>query len=228
MARVPYVDPDSELDELADLYDSTRRMIGRVPNFHRILGHLPETYRWYLPFQFSLQHDDTGSYLTPELRSLAHLATSVANRCAYCSAHNATSALERGLDPAKVAWLDANADADPDLDVFDEQERLAILWSRAVTKNEARRAMALFGELESQFSHQQIVERTVIVAARTFTNLIQEALWTDHEDGDPPSGAAPDVEDAASRQPRAKPREALGQHAHVVARQLGSPERRMR
>lgn len=220
MARVPYVERDAATQPLASLYDSAERMTGRVPNFHKILGHVPETYRWYLPFQVSLQRDDTGSHLTRELRALAHLATSEANRCTYCATHNSAHARKRGLTDAQVDWLaEASIDDDPPADLFDTQQRLVVRWVRAVTKNQARRASSLFAELGDVFTPPQIVELTVVAAARTFTNLIQEALWTDLEDEEAgqADGLAPVSPRVASR---GSLRADLCAHADLAAEQL--------
>jgi AhpD family alkylhydroperoxidase len=217
MARVPYVHPEDAPPGLQAAYESTQRMNGRVANFHRILGHVPNAYPWYQGLQFSLQRDTAASDLSPQLRQLAHLATSEANRCRYCAAHNASLALKRGIAKEKVTWLNEHPDDDPSPDLFDEAERLVIRWSRAVTHNRARQDMELFAELENVFSQRQIVELTVIVAARTFTNLIQEALWTDLEEpGDP--HAAP-VDPPGGRPPA---RELLREHARMI---LGELER---
>jgi len=163
------------------MYESALRFSGRVPNFHKILGHMPDAYRWYLPFQKAVQRNHPRSHLAAGLRSLASLATSEFNRCRYCASHGTSTALHDGVSSDKVEWLRHNPTAEPDQVLFDERERAIIEWARAVTSNQARRATDLFANLQRHFSDSEIVELTVVAAARTFTNLIQEALWTDLE-----------------------------------------------
>jgi AhpD family alkylhydroperoxidase len=217
MARVPYVQPDQVDGLLAEAYANTHRMNGNLPNFHRILGHVPLAYPWYQGLQFTLQRAAEGSSLPATLRQLAHLATSEANRCRYCAAHNAEYAAKLGFSAEQIGWLHESIDDDPDPALFDERERAVIRWARAVTRNQARRDTALFAELEDLFTPTEIVELTVVVAARTFTNLIQEALWTDLEDE--VEGPEPDQE--RCRLPDdATPRELLAGHARTLVQHL--------
>lgn len=82
MARVPYVEYEDASQEVRDLYDSARRITGRVTNFHKIMGHVPWLYRWYLPLQMSVQRSGIG-LLDKRTKALAHVKTSLVNSCAY-------------------------------------------------------------------------------------------------------------------------------------------------
>lgn len=218
MARVPYsvVEPGGLLDRILV---STDRLFGRTSNFHRILGHLPDTYAWYLPFQSTLMRGEGRSYLKKSHIALANLATSEVNRCRYCATHNAATALKSGLSEEQALWLREHPDTEPDQGPFDPVERLIIRWARVVTTNQARRATALFKELEAAFSHEQIVELTVVVAARTFTNLIQEALWTDLEEPEPQAdpSAPPKAKEARGPMPTEEFRSHLRGHSEMLA-----------
>ncbi len=218
MARVPYsnVEPGGLL---ARVLTSTDRLFGRTSNFHRILGHLPDAYAWYLPFQSTLMRGEGRSYLTKPHIALANLATSETNRCRYCATHNAATALRSGVSQEQTEWLRENPETEPDEGPFDPVEQLIVRWARAVTTNQARRASALFKELEAAFSHEQIVELTVVVAARTFTNLIQEALWTDLEEPEPQADptAPPRAKEARGPMPTAEFRSHLHAHSAMLA-----------
>jgi len=218
MARVPYSSHEAG-DLLSRIYTSTDRLFGRTSNFHRILGHLPDAYAWYLPFQSTLMRGEGRSYLAKQQIALANVATSEVNRCRYCATHNAATALKSGIPAEKTDWLRAHPDGDPATGPFDAEEQLIILWARAVTTNQARRASELFKQLESVFTHEQIVELTVVVAARTFTNLIQEALWTDLEEPEPQADPdlPPKAKEAKGPMPTAEFRRHLRDHSAMLA-----------
>lgn len=82
MARVGYVQYDDGSEEVRGLYDSAIRITGRITNFHKIMGHVPWLYRWYLPLQMSGQRDGIG-LLDKRTRSFAHIRASIVNTCAY-------------------------------------------------------------------------------------------------------------------------------------------------
>lgn len=218
MARVPYASFEQG-DLLSSVYKSTGRLFGRTSNFHRILGHVPDAYAWYLPFQSTVMRGEGRSYLAKPQIALASLATSETNRCRYCATHNKSTALKSGISEEKTDWLREQPDGDPAAGPFDAEEQLIIRWARAVTTNQARRAATLFEELESMFTHEQIVELTVIIAARTFTNLIQEALWTDLEEPesqDDPAAPAK-VKEAKGPMPTLEFRQHLRDHSAMLA-----------
>jgi AhpD family alkylhydroperoxidase len=218
MARVPYASTE-EGGLLSSVYRSTGRLFGRTSNFHRILGHVPDAYAWYLPFQSTVMRGEGRSYLAKPQIALASLATSEANRCRYCATHNTATALKSGISLEKTEWLREQPEGDPSTGPFNAEEQLIIRWARAVTMNQARRAVTLFKELESAFTHEQIVELTVIIAARTFTNLIQEALWTDLEEPEPqadPSAPAK-VKEAKGPMPTSEFRKHLRDHSAMLA-----------
>lgn len=184
MARVPYVTYDDAPKEVRELYDGQLELSGRLPNFHQLLGHVPWTYRWYLGFQRSSQE----GRLSPEIKRLVHIQASLANQCNYCATHNLQLANEAGISPVKISALETS---DLDSSVFTTAERAALKWVASVATNKARQATAEFADLAEHFSAEEIVELTVLTAMRSFTNLIQEALWTDLEEGGLPPSTAP-------------------------------------
>jgi len=79
MARVPYLERDEVSTDLQAVYDATRKAIGRVPNFHKVLAHSPRALTGYLGLSGALR----DLKLDPKLRELAYLKTSRLNRCRY-------------------------------------------------------------------------------------------------------------------------------------------------
>lgn len=79
MARLPYLDRHEVPADVQEVYDSTQKALGRVPNFHKLLAHSPKVLMAHLTLGAALR---AGS-LDPRLRELAYLKTSELNRCHY-------------------------------------------------------------------------------------------------------------------------------------------------
>ena len=79
MARVPYLEREQVPPDLQTVYDTTQKAIGRIPNFHKVLAHLPKALTGYLGLGGALRE----LKLDPKLRELAYLKTSQLNHCDY-------------------------------------------------------------------------------------------------------------------------------------------------
>ena len=62
------------------VYDELERRSGRVPNFFKMLGHKPAVLRTFLAFYQTIW--EPGA-LSPKLKELAYLRTSILNGCTY-------------------------------------------------------------------------------------------------------------------------------------------------
>ena len=82
MGRLRYIEYEDASSEVRDLYDSDVRITGRVTNFHKLLGHVPWLFRWYLPLQMSGHKAGVG-LLDQRTRSLAHVTTALFHACSY-------------------------------------------------------------------------------------------------------------------------------------------------
>lgn len=177
MARIPYVTDANTSARMARLFDAQRRLGGRVTNFHRLLAHVPWIFHWYVPFQAALTKTEE-SLVGRRTRHLVQIRTSMVNACAYCTSHTSDVGRRDGVTDEELEGLRGDASS---ISSFSSAEQAAIAWATAVARNEARRDMQTFERLREHFSDEQIVELTVLAAARTMVNLIQEALWTDLE-----------------------------------------------
>jgi AhpD family alkylhydroperoxidase len=181
MARIAYVDPDDASPELARVFEEQRRTGRRITNFHRLIAHVPWIYKWYVPFSQAVYRGGGMSTLDQRTRQVVQIKTSLVNACTYCASHNSLIGLSVGLSNEELAALKGLSRPD---EVFDERDLAVVEWSEAVANNTARRNSIAFGHLRHHFDDQEIVELTVLAAARTMVNRIQEALWTDlEEDG---------------------------------------------
>lgn len=179
MARLPYIDHPGDDERLASGFGTAERAYGRVANLFKLLAHAP----WLQPAFAELsaavsRGDDEG--VDPTTRRLVHLAVSLQNGCTYCATHSRDWAASAGIPEPKVQALDASP---IDETLFSEAEAAAIGWAKSVAGNRARRDRAGFERVRARFTDAQIAELTLIAAYRTMVNLLQEALWTDLEEG---------------------------------------------
>lgn len=179
MARIEYVDPDNATHELAEIFAEQRRTGRRITNFHKLVAHVPWIYKWYVPFSQAVYRGGGVSTLDQRTRQLVQIETSLVNACAYCASHNSKIGLKFGVTEDE---LDAMGGRRPLSEVFDDRDTAVVEWAKAVAENSARRNASTFEKLEEHFTNAEIVELTVLAAARTMVNRIQEALWTDLED----------------------------------------------
>ncbi|MPZ60935.1 MAG: hypothetical protein GEU93_06500 [Propionibacteriales bacterium] len=177
MARISYISPGDAAPEVARLFQAHAELGGRVTNFHRLLGHIPWFYKWYIPLQNSVKGD--FGRLPKRIVQLIHIRASVVNACAYCTSHTSALGQTLGMSNDELDALRADPVPSP---AFTEEEAAVLRWTQAVADNSARRDQAAFAELQRWFDEGQIVEITVIAAVRTMVNRIQEALWTDLEE----------------------------------------------
>lgn len=181
MARIDYVDPDTPPPALAPVFQEQRRTGRRITNFHRLLAHLPWVYKWYVPFSQAVYRGGGESTLDQRTRQLVQIQTSLVNACEYCASHNSLIGLRVGVTENELAALNGET---PLEQAFCRRDLAVVLWAEAVATNAARRNTGVFKELKSHFTDREIVELTVLSAARTMVNRIQEALWTDLEEDD--------------------------------------------
>ena len=83
MARVPFVQDDSESPEVRAAFDAANRFNGRVANSMRVFAHSPAIVKFLLPLQAVLQKDGLGCKLDAKTRALAMIKVSAINECRY-------------------------------------------------------------------------------------------------------------------------------------------------
>ena len=178
MARISYVTDDQADAEVARIFEQQRRIPRRITNFHRLIAHVPRAYKWYLPFSQSIYRGAAESRLDLRTRQIAQIRTSVVNSCDYCTAHNTAIGEKAGLTDQEVAALHGEIDM---AEAFSGADLAVAMWAESVALNHARRDQKTFEMLRAHFSDPEIAEITLLIAARTMVNRVQEALWTDME-----------------------------------------------
>ena len=83
MARVPFVQDDSESSEVRAAFEAANRFNGRVANSMRVFAHSPAIVKFLLPLQAVLQKDGLGCKLDAKTRALAMIKVSAINECRY-------------------------------------------------------------------------------------------------------------------------------------------------
>ena len=82
-ARVSLVDLDTDNIFAQMMFDGATKMLGRVPNSHRIASHAPFMQMMLTPFTAVMQREGGGSCLTSKLKEMVIIKTSHTNGCNY-------------------------------------------------------------------------------------------------------------------------------------------------
>ncbi len=82
-ARVPIIDPQTAVGEIARFFEVANRSLGRVPNSVRVWAHIPTAARFQLLSGVALQREGAGGVLCCKIKEMAVLKTSHVNGCSY-------------------------------------------------------------------------------------------------------------------------------------------------
>lgn len=148
---------------------------GRVPNQSRAManaGELGGAYR-------RLFEDLTDCAAMPaSLRTLIRYKVSTLNACLYCSAHTIRYMAQAGVSEEKVANIH-DSDTHPS---FDERERIALAFAKALTEDAANISDELSARFCEVFTPAERVEVTIIAATMGCMNKINDSLRIPVED----------------------------------------------
>ena len=104
------------------------------------------------------------------LKELAYLAASFVNECEYCSKHHEISGGKAGISPQEIHNISKENDQD-----FTPLERIVMRYSRELTRtcavDDTTRTT-----LQHDFSPEQQVEITLVIALANFTNRFNNGL----------------------------------------------------
>jgi AhpD family alkylhydroperoxidase len=152
MARIRYVDPDSladprdrELLERARLHGTPR------PESQAIRAHVPEILRTFSAY-WNATFDE--GLVDNRLKELCRLYVSKTVECNYCGGQRSEAARAQGLSEELVddVLLFETSDA------FDEREKTALAYTRAIAWDPEQADDALWERLHRHFTEPQIVE----------------------------------------------------------------------
>jgi 4-carboxymuconolactone decarboxylase len=162
MARIPYVDKVNASAEVQAIFNRLEHaavpVFGRpfVLNVMRALAHAPVLLRRVSSLGNAMLNDLT---LDPKLRELAVLQLFRINRCDYGFQQHVTIGKAAGLNDKQIA----NVGAYRTYPYYADVERLVLEYAEAVTRDVAV-SEELFARIRQQFSDQQIVELTMVIA----------------------------------------------------------------
>jgi alkylhydroperoxidase family enzyme len=78
--RIQPVEKEEASEAVQSVYREIERRAGRVSTLYKMLGHKPEVLHTFAAFYQAIWAPGT---LSPKLRELAYLRTSILNGCAY-------------------------------------------------------------------------------------------------------------------------------------------------
>jgi len=116
--------------------------------------------------------DRRSSPLTPVLRSLVTVRVSQINWCEFCVDINSNTLLQRAGAQDKVDALDNWHEAD----CYNEEERLALEYSEAMTRSDIQVDEDLMARLKQVFTDDEVVELTGLIAFQNLSSKFNAAL----------------------------------------------------
>lgn len=116
--------------------------------------------------------DRKKSPLSPELRSLVTVRVSQVNWCAFCVDINSMTLAKRAGSMNKVEALDNWQHSD----LFNEQERIALEYTEAVTYSDRRVTPGLMKQLKEHFNDDSVIELTGLIAFQNMSSKFNAAL----------------------------------------------------
>jgi len=134
--------------------------------FLRAMANRPEALKAFMPFYAAVAGPGSVDRRTKEI---VYLATSYANQCAFCLASHLPGGRKAGLTEDEIGALEHWKD-----EGFSPAERAAIHYARELTRT--ARAQTAREEMFQHFTHEQVVEITLVVAMANFTNRFNNGL----------------------------------------------------
>jgi AhpD family alkylhydroperoxidase len=155
------IDP-AENEYLASLEGKAKK-----PNpFLRAMANSPEALKGFIPFYSALVGPGAVDRRT---KMLVYLAVSYANECAFCIAANVPGGRKAGITEEELHTLQNWGE-----DGFTPPELAAIRYARELTRTAAAKVSR--EEIFEHFSHEQMVEITLLIAMANFTNRFNNGL----------------------------------------------------
>jgi uncharacterized peroxidase-related enzyme len=136
-------------------------------NFYRAMAHKPDVMAGCPRLYGSIM--GPGS-LDRRLKEMVYLAVSTVNECKYCTAAHLKGARKAGLSERDIEDIENETNRN-----FTPIEQTALHYAREMTRACADE-FATRGSLREQFSEEQLVELTLVIALANFTNRFNNGL----------------------------------------------------
>ncbi len=156
-----------KVDPAANEFLANLESRAKQPNpFLRAMANRPDALKHFIPFYAALVGPGSVDRRT---KMLLYLATSYANQCAFCIAANLPAGRKAGITEDELRALENWRD-----EGFNPAERAAIRYARELTRT--AHAQTSREEMFQHFTHEQMVEITLVIAMANFTNRFNNGL----------------------------------------------------
>ena len=180
MARLRYVDKDSAVPEVADVFRKLESHGARVINLYRTMGHSAAAFNPFLKMGNALL---TKAKLDARLREIAILRVAVLSGSKYEWQQHEGLAKEVGVTDAQVADLESWEDSG----AFDDKDKAVLRYVDEVAKNVSV-ADDTFARLAGYLDETEIVELTLSIGFWGMVARFLVPLRVDLEEGSGASG----------------------------------------
>jgi uncharacterized peroxidase-related enzyme len=153
------------------IFDKFTHVFGHMPSFFGVMARVPDALANFVALYGAVI--DQGS-VEAKYKELAYLKTAQINGCEYCFRAHSASGKKNGVSEEQIRNL-AMFQRSP---VFDEKEKIVLLWAERVTRGASGIRPAAVQELKKYFTDDQIVELTLTVSIANFTNRFNDAMLT--------------------------------------------------
>jgi uncharacterized peroxidase-related enzyme len=178
MSLIPIVTDDEANPQQAVLFEHCSKMLGRVANAVRVAAHAPKIAQALLGFMIPALREEITGALSINIKVLAILKTSMLNGCEYCVGHNTALGKAVGYSDDQIAAIEGDYQAS---ELFTPAQKAAIAWAECLTLKTYRQKPEVMAELKNHFSHEQIVEITMVSGFFNFWNRFTDGLQVDIE-----------------------------------------------
>lgn len=178
MSLIPIVTDEEASPEQAALFAGCTKMMGRIANALRVAAHAPKIAQALLGFMIPTLREEVTGALSIRIKALVILKTSMLNSCDYCLGHNTQLGLAVGYSEDQIAALEGDYQGS---DEYTADEKAAIAWAECLTLRTYRQKPEVMAELKKHFSHEQIVEITMVSGFFNFWNRFTDGLQVDIE-----------------------------------------------
>lgn len=180
MQRIPGLKDEDATGTGAAVLAAAKHFLGRPSNLTRILAaHSPYLAQWFLGLVCAVRQPDLGATTDIRLRNLATIKTSMANECAYCTAH--TSIYGQALGLSEEELIAMQSDAYKTSPLFSERDKAVIAWAEAMTLNTAKLNTDVWKNMRALFNDTEIVEISLNCAMFNMINRLNDSFWTELE-----------------------------------------------
>jgi uncharacterized peroxidase-related enzyme len=170
---IEVLEREQAAESIRPLYDKLAQKSGRVVNFFKMLAHKPNILGPFMDFYSQVW---TPGALSPKIKELAYLRTSLMNGCEYCSRSHSASGKRQGITDEQIQALKEPHGSSRDL--FNAEERAALQYAEKLTAWPASIQEADMDGLGQHFNTEQIAELVLTIATANLTNRINEGMRT--------------------------------------------------